>query len=211
MKWSHYALYDNTATVHLSLADSFKVNLGQWYKFKSVSICDFGEGNVLCSTGLTKLKSFTPLRDNIKYPKEMVISGGVTEALVTFEYFCSCGALVTLSDTRSFHIKCGECKKSCRCANVRNKAKAEVTIKQTNGADQRVVLTDELLHSIVNFKKEGFGDNHQLEDKLLRAEKMTVICVDGEPQRVQIEVVDKAKNSWYVTGCKSVKRVCLLL
>lgn len=212
MNWSHYALYDNTATVHLSLADTFKVNLGQWYRFKSVSICDFGKGNVLCSTGFTKLKSFTPLRDNIQDPKETVISGGVTEALVNFEYFCSCGAEVTLTDPKLFRIKCGECKKSCRCANVRNKAKAEVTIKQTNGADQRVVLTDELLHSIVNFKKEGFWDNHQLEGKLLEVEKMTVICVDGEPepQRVQIEPVDKAKDSWYVTGWKRIKSLCLL-
>lgn len=207
MTYSHYALCDNTATVPLSLADKFTVNLDQWYIFKSISICDFGEGNVLCSTERTKL---TPVEHTVQEPEETVISGEITEVLVTFEYLCSCGAVLPLSDTKLFHIKCGECKKSCRCANVRNKAKAEVTIKQACGTEKMVVLNDALLHSIGKFKKEGFCESHRIEERLLRAKTLTVVCVDGEPQHVQMEALDKPKGS--LKFCVSRwKHACLLL
>ncbi|XP_016417127.1 uncharacterized protein LOC107747203 [Sinocyclocheilus rhinocerous] len=191
--YSHYILYDTTAKVHLSLAEKFIVTVNQWYIFKSLSICDFGKGNVLCSTELTTLESFTPL-DNLQESEETVVSGKVTEALLTFEYICSCGATLSFSNAKLFRIKCNKCRKSCRCENVQNRAKANVTIKQPNGTDQRVVLNDALLHSIFNFKREGYCDSQQLEDHLLRAEIMTVVCVDDEPRRVQIEAVEKAKD-----------------
>ncbi|XDV48670.1 hypothetical protein PO909_018054 [Leuciscus waleckii] len=194
MQYSHHTLYDNTAKVHLSLADRFTVTLNQWYIFKSLSICDFGEGNVLSSTELTTLEPFTPLEDNLQEPEETIISGLVTEALLNFEYFCSCSATLSLSNSKLFHIKCKECRKSCRCESVQNRAKANVTIKQLNGTEQRVVLNDTLLHSIVSFKREGYCDSQQLEERLLRAERMTVVCVDDEPRRVQIEAVEDAKN-----------------
>ncbi|XP_026125658.1 uncharacterized protein LOC113107388 isoform X2 [Carassius auratus] len=196
IQYSHYILYDTTAKVHLSLADKFIVTINQWYIFKSLSICDFGKGNVLCSTQLTTLESFTPLEDNLKSDKseETVISGKVTEALLTFEYICSCGATISFSNPKLFLIKCNKCRKSCRCENVQNRAKASVTIKQPNGTDQRVVLNDALLHSIFSFKREGYCDSQQLEDRLLRAERMTVVCVDDEPQRVLIEAVEEAKH-----------------
>ncbi|XP_048067424.1 uncharacterized protein LOC125280723 [Megalobrama amblycephala] len=199
MHYSHHTLYDNTAKVHLSLADGFSVTLNQWYIFKSLSICDFGEGNVLCSTELTTLEPFPPLEDHLQEPKETVISGLVTEVLWNFEYFCSCGATLSFSNSKLFHIKCKECRKSCRCESVQNRAKANVTIKQPNGTEQRVVLDDTLLHSIVSFKREGYCDSQQLEERLLRAERMTVVCVNDEPRRVQIEAVEKAK-----TGAKSL-------
>ncbi|KAF4109762.1 hypothetical protein G5714_009014 [Onychostoma macrolepis] len=44
------------------------------------------------------------------------------------------------------------------------------------------------------FKREGYCDSQQLEDHLLRAERMTIVCVDDEPRRVQIEAVEKAKD-----------------
>ncbi|XP_052419332.1 uncharacterized protein LOC127963448 isoform X2 [Carassius gibelio] len=196
IQYSHYILYDTTAKVHLSLADKFIVTINQWYIFKSLSICDFGKGNVLCSTQLTTLESFTPLEDNLKSDKseETVISGKITEALLTFEYICSCGATISFSNPKLFLIKCNKCRKSCRCENVQNRAKASVTIKQPNGTDQRVVLNDALLHSIFSFKREGYCDSQQLEDRLLRAERMTVVCVDDEPQRVLIEAVEEAKH-----------------
>ncbi|XP_059358730.1 uncharacterized protein LOC132097121 [Carassius carassius] len=194
IQYSHYILYDTTAKVHLSLADKFIVTINQWYIFKSLSICDFGKGNVLCSTQLTTLESFTPLADNLQKPEETVISGKVTEALLTFEYICSCGATLSFSNPKLFLIKCNKCRKSCRCENVQNRAKASVTIKQPNGTDQRVVLNDALLHSIFSFKREGYCDSQQLEARLLRAERMTVVYVDDEPQRVLIEAVEEAKD-----------------
>ncbi|XP_067268663.1 uncharacterized protein [Pseudorasbora parva] len=194
MPYSHYNLYDNTAKVDLSLADGFTVSLSQWYTFKSLSICDFGKGNVLCSTELTKLEPFTPPEESLQEPEETVISGLVTEALLTFEYICSCGATLSLSSTKVFHIKCEECRKSCRCENVQNRATANVTIKQPNGTEQRVVLNDTLLHSIVSFKREGYCASQPLEEHLLRVERMTVVCVDNEPRQVQIEAVEKAKD-----------------
>ncbi|XP_058641405.1 uncharacterized protein LOC131546099 [Onychostoma macrolepis] len=193
INYSHYILYDTTAKVHLSLAEKFIVTVNQWYIFKSLSICDFGKGNVLCSTELTTLESFTP-SDNLQESGETVISGKVTEALLTVEYICSCGATLSFSNTKLFCIKCNKCRKSCRCENVQNRAKASVTIKQPNGTDQRVVLNDALLHSIISFKREGYCDSQQLEDHLLRAERMTIVCVDDEPRRVQIEAVEKAKD-----------------
>ncbi|XP_051965308.1 uncharacterized protein LOC127631277 [Xyrauchen texanus] len=156
---SDYALNDNTAEVHLILAGDYKVNLDQWYTLKSVSICDFGEGNVLCSTELTTLELFTPLGEHLQQPGETIISGEVTEALVTFEYLCSCGALLSLSDNKLFRMKCGECNKSSRCANIKNRANADITIKQSHGSEHRFVLTDSLLHSIVSFKKEGYCES----------------------------------------------------
>ncbi|KAI7797554.1 hypothetical protein IRJ41_016748 [Triplophysa rosa] len=195
MTYSHYALCDNTATVPLILLDTFTINLDQWYTFKSISICDFGQGNVLCSTELTTLESFTPVEHTVQEPEETVISGEITGVLVTFEYLCSCDAVLLLPDTKLFHIKCNECKKSCRCASVRNRAKAEVTIKQASGTEQMVVLNDALLHSIDTFKKEGFCDSHRLEERLLRAKTVTVVCVDSEPQRVQMDASDKSKGS----------------
>ncbi|KAI2661440.1 DNA topoisomerase 1 [Labeo rohita] len=203
--YSHYILYDTTAKVHLSLAEKFIVTLNQWYIFKSLSICDFGKGNVLCSTELTTLEPFTPLADNLQESEETVISGKVTEALLTFEYICSCGAMLSLSNTKLFRIKCNKCRKSCRCENVQNRAKANVTIKQPNETYQRVVLNDALLHSIVSFKREGYCDSQQLEDRLLKAERMIVVCVDDEPRRVEIEAVeqtkDVAKKSFFSRWC----------
>lgn len=210
MTYSHYALCDNTATVHLSLVDKFTVNLDQWYIFKSISICDFGEGNVLCSAELTTLESFTPVGDCIQEPEETVISGEITEVLVNIEYLCSCGAVLPLSDHKLFYIKCGECKKCCRCANVRNRAKAEISIKQASGSEQMVVLTDALLRSFVNFKKEGFCDSHRLEERLLKAKTVTVVCVDGEPRHVQVETLDKPKGH-LKKSLSGWKQTCLLL
>lgn len=66
-----------------------------------------------------------------------------------------------------------------------------------------MVLDDTLLHSIVSFKREGYYDSQQLEEHLLRAERMTVVCVDDEPQRVQTEAVEKAK-----TVAKSLVLTC---
>ncbi len=102
-------------------------------------------------------------------------------------------------------LKCIKCRKSCRCENFQNRATANVTIKQPNGTDQRVVLNDALLHSIVSFKREGYCDSQQLEDRLLRAERMTVVCVDDEPWHVQIEPVEQtkgvAKKSFFSRWC----------
>lgn len=205
MKKGYIILRDTTAKVHLSLAEKFIVTLNQWYIFKSLSICDFGKGNVLCSTELTTLEPFTPLADNLQESEETVISGKVTEALLTFEYICSCGAMLSLSNTKLFRIKCNKCRKSCRCENVQNRAKANVTIKQPNETYQRVVLNDALLHSIVSIKREGYCDSQQLEDRLLKAERMIVVCVDDEPRRVEIEAVeqtkDVAKKSFFSRWC----------
>lgn len=210
MTYSHYALCDNTATVHLCLLDKFTINLDQWYTFKSVSICDVGQGNVLCSTEHTTLESFTPVGDTVQKPEETVISGEITEVLVTFEYLCSCGAVHPLSDTKLFLIKCNECKKSCRCASVRNRAKAEVTIKQASGTEKMVVLNDALLHSIDIFKKWAYCDSHQLEERLLRAKTVTVVCVDGEPHGVQMDASDKSKAS-LKSLLSGWKHACLIL
>ncbi|KAL1269509.1 hypothetical protein QQF64_031798 [Cirrhinus molitorella] len=204
--YSHYILYDATAEVHLSLAETFIVTLNQWYIFKSLSICDFGKGNVLCSTKLTTLEPIanSPFANYPQESEETVISGKVTEALLTLEYPCSCGATLSLSNTKLFRIKCNKCRKSCRCENVQNRAMANVTIKQPNGTYKRVVLNDTLLHSIVSFKREGYCDSQQLEDRLLKAERMTVVCVDDEPRRVKIEVEqtkDVAKKSFFSKCC----------
>ncbi len=150
--------------------------------------------NVLCSTELTTMEPFTPLGDNLQESEETVVSGKVTEVLLTFKYICSCGATLSLSNTKLFRIKCIKCRKSCRCENVQNRATANVTIKQPNGTDQSVVLNDTLLHSIDSFKREGYCDSQQLEDRLLRAERMTVVSVDDEPRHVQIEPVEQTKD-----------------
>jgi len=200
MQYSHHTLYDNTAKVPLSLADRFPVTLNQWYIFKSLSICDFGKGNVLCSTEPTKLEPFTPSEDNLQEPEETSISGLVTEVLLNFEYFCSCGATLSLSNSK-FLIKCKKCRKSCRCDRVQNRAKANVTIKQLNGTEQRVVLNDTLLHSIVSFKREGYCDSQLLEERLLRVERMTLVCVDDEPRCVQIEEKDVSKSLFSKVKC----------
>lgn len=192
VRYSHYILSDTTANVHLSLAHEFNITISQWYVFKSLSICDFGMGNVLCSNEFTKLEEISPLEG--RDPKETVISGVVTEALLTFKYICSCGATLSLSDTKLFRIKCKECSKSCRCVNIQNKATANITIKQPDGRDERVVLHDALLHSIVSFKNEGYCDSQQLEERLLKAERLTVVCVNDEPQSVQIEELGKSKH-----------------
>lgn len=74
--YSNYILDDTTAKVHLSLAETFIVTLNQWYIFKSISICDFGKGNVLCSTELTTMEPFTPLGDNLQESEETHLREG---------------------------------------------------------------------------------------------------------------------------------------
>lgn len=99
-----------------------------WIYFKSLSICDFGTGNVPCSTELKTLEPFTPLEHNLQEPEERQSSQGWSlRHYWPLNIFCWCGAKLSLSNSKLFHVKHKECRKGCWCESVQNRANANVT------------------------------------------------------------------------------------